>query len=93
MYRTLHPGSDDNSAVRRDVCPIFSVRRVQADSDSYRLNFEDQDALTDYVDRAVAESLYPTDVNPDRITRVLTLSTCTGRRDQRLIVQAALPVK
>lgn len=75
------------------VCPIFSVRRVQADSDSYRLNFEDQDALADYVVRAVAESLYPTDVNPDGITRVLTLSTCTGRRDQRLIVQAALPVK
>lgn len=75
------------------VCPIFSVRRVQADGDSYQLNFEDQDALTDYVDRAVEESLYPTGVNPDGITRVLTLSTCTGRRDQRLIVQAALPAK
>lgn len=75
------------------VCPIFSVRRVQADSDSYRLNFEDQDALTDYAERAVVNSLYPTGVNPDGITRVLTLSTCTDRRDQRLIVQAALPVK
>lgn len=75
------------------VCPIFSVRRVQADSNSYRLNFEDQDALTDYAERAVVESLYPTGVNPDGITRVLTLSTCTGRRDQRLIVQAALPIK
>lgn len=74
------------------VCPIFSVRYVQADSDDYRLDFEDQDALADYIDRAAAESLYPTDVDPEGITRVLTLSTCTGRRGQRLVVQAVLPL-
>lgn len=73
------------------VCPIFSVRYVQADSEDYRLDFEDRDALADYIERAAAESLYPTDVHPEGMTRVLTLSTCTGRSDQRLVVQAILP--
>lgn len=75
------------------VCPIFSVRYVQADSDNYRLDFEDQDALEDYIDRAAAESLYPIDVDSEGMTRVLTLSTCTGRHGQRLVVQAVLPLR
>lgn len=75
------------------VCPIFSVRRVAAESDAYRLEFEDNNSLMDYIDQAAAGSLYPIDVDIGDAARVMTLSTCTGWRDQRFIVQAVLPIK
>lgn len=73
------------------VCPIFSVRWVEAGGNAYRLEFEDNDSLTDYINQAAAESLYQIDIDLGGTTRVLTLSTCTGRKNQRLIVQALLP--
>lgn len=72
------------------TCPIFSVRWVEADSDAYRLEFE-EDGLRNYIEQAAAESIYPIDVDLKDAAGVLTLSTCTGwRRSQRLIVQALL---
>lgn len=73
------------------VCPIFSVRRVEADSNAYQLEFEDHDGLTDYIHRAAAESLYQIDAELEDAAKVLTLSTCTGWHNQRLIVQALIP--
>lgn len=73
-------------------CPIFSVRRVSAGGDAYRLEFEDINDLVDYVNQAAAESLYQIDVDLEAAARVLTLSTCTGWRSQRFIVQVLIPV-
>lgn len=76
------------------ICPIFSVRRVEADSDAYRLEFEDNDSLISYMNQAASESLYQIDIDLRDATKVLTLSTCTGWRNQRFIVQALfLPVQ
>lgn len=72
------------------VCPIFSVRRVEAGGNAYRLEFEDNNSLTDYINQAAAESLYQIDVELEDVTRVLTLSTCTGWLNQRFIVQAVM---
>lgn len=71
-------------------CPIFSVRRIAADSDAYQLEFANDDGLGDYIYQAAKQSLYPIDpdVDMENAKRVLTLSTCTGWRAQRLIVQA-----
>lgn len=71
-------------------CPIFSVRRAAADSGAYQLEFADGNGLGDYIYQAAAQSLYPIDLDVDMedAKRVLTLSTCTGWRAQRLIVQA-----
>lgn len=74
------------------VCPIFSVRRVEAGGSAYRWEFEDGGSLKDYISQAAAESLYQTGVELEGAARVLTLSTCTGWRNQRLIVQALIPV-
>ena len=73
------------------VCPIFSVRRVETDEYVYRMEFKDQETLTDYAAQAAAESLYPIDADLDNIRSVVTLSTCTSNSRQRLVVQAALP--
>ena len=72
------------------ICPIFSVRRVEADSDAYRLEFEDNDDLICYMNWAASESLYQIDIDFADAAKVLTLSTCTGWHNQRFIVQAVL---
>lgn len=72
-------------------CPIFSVRRVEAGGGAYQLEFGDGGSLADYISRAAAESLYRIDAETEDAARVLTLSTCTGWRDERLIVQALMP--
>lgn len=72
------------------VCPIFSVRRVEADGSAYELDFGDDGDFLRYVDEAVDESFYPVDVDSENIKKVLTLSTCTGVPGQRLVIQAAL---
>lgn len=73
------------------VCPVFSVRRVKADGDDYRMDFRDKEELLDYANHAAAESLYDTDTDFGNMAGIVTLSTCTGRRNQRLIVQGVLP--
>lgn len=72
------------------VCPIFSVRRVEAGGNAYRLEFDDNNSLTDYINQAAAESLYQIDVELEDTARVLTLSTCTGWLNLRFIVQAVM---
>lgn len=74
------------------VCPIFSVRRINANCDAYRLEFED-DGLTSYINQAREESLYLIDVDLTDASKVLTLSTCTGWNNQRFIVQAVMKQK
>ena len=71
-------------------CPIFSVRQVEAGGNAYQLEFEDNNSLTDYINQAATESLYQIDVEFEGTARVLTLSTCTGWRNQRFIVQALI---
>ena len=72
------------------ICPIFSVRRVEADSDAYKLEFEDNDSLVSYMNQAASESLYQIDIDLADAAKVLTLSTCTGWHNQRFIVQAVM---
>lgn len=71
------------------LCPIFSVRWVEADSDAYRLEFEDGD-LADYMEQAAEDSIYRIDADLGQAEKVLTLSTCSGRGSRRLIVQAMM---
>lgn len=73
------------------LCPVLSVRRTAADGSAYTLEFEDEAALADYIRQAAEESLCRTDAELSGSAGVLTLSTCTGWPNQRLIVQAAIP--
>lgn len=86
-HKTLILAAPDNAY----VCPIFSVRRVEAGSGAYQLEFGDGGSLSEYIDQAAADSLYPVDVELEAAARVLTLSTCTGWRGERFIVQALIP--
>lgn len=72
------------------ICRIFSVRRVKADSDAYTLDFENADAFAQYIRQAMSDAAYPTHVRCQDQARIVTLSTCTGWGNERLIVQAFL---
>lgn len=73
------------------VCPIFSVRRVEAGGGAYQLTFEADSGLPDYIDQAAAESLYPIEADGKDAAGMVTLSTCTGQRNHRFVVQALIP--
>lgn len=85
-HRTLTAATPDSVY----ICPIFSVRRVEAGGGAYRLEFENGGSLAEYIRQAAAESLYPIEMDFADAVGVLTLSTCTGWRNQRLIVQALI---
>lgn len=87
-YYAAHPSLIFTTPDAFYICPIFSVRRVEADSDAYTVVFEDSDAFPNYLRQAAAESLYPIDVDFCNAEKILTLSTCTEKRNQRLVIQA-----
>ena len=63
---------------------------TRADSDSYTL-FETQEELRSYLDEAVSQSGFQTDVELDTVERIVTLSTCTYQGDdKRFILVCAL---
>ncbi len=72
------------------ICPIFSIRRVNADSDAFMLDFTNAGSFDEYINQAASESLYPIEADLDKAVKILTLSTCTERYNQRFIVQAIL---
>lgn len=67
---------------------IFSVRVVDELSDSYTMTFASTDAYRSYLDQAVRKSMYDTTVSADVTDSIITLSTCTSKDTDRLIVQA-----
>ncbi len=92
-YYRKHPDVILAFADVQYVCHIFSVRRVEADSSAYTLDLEDSAARERYIRQAAAASIYPVlDVEEscDGKERILTMSTCTGWGNQRLLVQALL---
>ena len=67
---------------------IFSVRVVDELSDSYTMTFASTDAYRSYLDQAVRKSMYDTTATADVTDSIITLSTCTSKDTDRLIVQA-----
>lgn len=67
---------------------IFSVRVVDELSDSYTMTFASTDAYRSYLDQAVRKSMYDTAATADVTDSIITLSTCTSKDTDRLIVQA-----
>ena len=66
---------------------------MKADGEAYRLKFRDKEELEEYARQAAAESMYAIDADFSNMAGIVTLSTCTGWRNQRLIVQAVLPLE
>lgn len=67
---------------------IFSARVVDAAGSSYTIGFGSDKEYQAYIDQAVRRSMYDTGTVVNTSDRIVTLSTCTGRDSDRLIVQA-----
>lgn len=67
---------------------IFSVRVVDEASASYTINFGSDAEYQKYIDQAHRTSMYDTGVTVNVSDTIVTLSTCTGKETNRLIVQA-----
>ena len=66
---------------------IFSVRVVDEASDSYTINFASEEEFNTYIDKAFRTSMYDTGVAVTASDTIVTLSTCTSKDTDRLIVQ------
>lgn len=89
-FLSAHPAITLATAEEEFVCPIFSVRRVSAESEAYTLDFETDAAFAAYIAEAAEASIYPIAIAEGDAARIVTLSTCTQRSSERLIVQALL---
>lgn len=65
------------------IYSIYAIRETDINDPAYRLDFEDNAQLSIFAAEMGA---------PDKVTRLLTLSTCAdnGNKDNRLLVQAAV---
>ena len=65
-------------------CPCGGI----VSSDSYTMTFASTDAYRSYLDQAVRKSMYDTTATADVTDSIITLSTCTSKDTDRLMVQA-----
>ena len=56
-----------------------------------KVDFNTDSEFNEYLDNVLANSLYKLDIDKSKVKRVLTLQTCTNRKDgQYLLVNASL---
>ena len=56
-----------------------------------KVDFNNDHEFYDYLDNVLANSIYYREINYDEVSRVLTLQTCTNRKDlEYLLVNARL---
>lgn len=67
---------------------IFSCQEVGATSDTYQLEFQDEEAFMEYIDRAFEQSVVQSKVTVNPEDTIITLSTCTANQATRFVVQA-----
>lgn len=67
---------------------------TSADSDSYTL-FETQEQLQEYLDKALAKSLFKTAADTDNVTQIITLSTCAYSYDnaRTVVIGSVTPIE
>ena len=73
------------------VCEVFSVQIVDSNYIHMKVDFNNDYEFYDYLDNVLANSIYYREINYDEVSRVLTLQTCTNRKDlEYLLVNARL---
>ena len=69
---------------------IFSIYRTPYTTDYLKVNFFDDDEFLSFVDLITDRSVYNFGVKIDENDYILTLSTCSGNDNGRLVVHAKL---
>lgn len=69
---------------------IFSIYKVGVTNDYLYANFNTDEEFLSFVDMIKSRSIYDFGVTIDKDDNILTLSTCYGNGDQRMVVHAKL---
>lgn len=67
---------------------IFAAFITTAGSDVYIYGFPNEESFLAYIERMKAQSLYDTGVEVSAGDKIMTLSTCSGKGDNRFVVLA-----
>ena len=69
---------------------IFSIYKIDKTTDYMKVNFSDDNVWLDFVAMLKERSVYNFGVDVTIEDKILTLSTCSSNRNQRLVVHAVL---
>ena len=69
---------------------IFSIYKVDYTTDYLRINFDSDEEKEEFINMIVARSNYKNNVKVTKDDKILTLSTCIGSNNKRLVVHAVL---
>lgn len=72
---------------------IFAAFVTKAGSDTYTYQFSTEESFLNYIERVKASSLYDTGVEVSKEDKIITLSTCSGKGDDRFVVLAKRMIK
>lgn len=80
-----------NTKLNNYTYEIFSIQIVDSNYIHMKVDFNTDSEFNEYLDNVLANSLYKLDIDKSKVKRVLTLQTCTNRKDgQYLLVNASL---
>lgn len=71
-------------------CQIISCRTVNAKESEYPVGFQDADSYRDYLERIAEKSWHRSPFHAKEGDRLMMLSTCTGSKTERFVVQAKI---
>lgn len=69
---------------------IFSIYKVDYTTDYLKINFDSENEFNDFVKMIKDRSIFNSNENVNYGDIILTLSTCTGTSNQRLVVHAVM---
>jgi len=103
MFGTLHKvayqswyGKEENQIINFDTLygnmewKIFSIYKIDKTTDYMKVNFSDDNVWLDFINMIKNRSIYNFGVDITADDKILTLSTCSSNRNQRLVVHAVL---
>lgn len=69
-------------------CQIISCRTVKAQESEYPVGFQDPESYRSYLERILEKSWHESPFEVKESDRLMMLSTCTGSKTERFVIQA-----
>lgn len=99
LYKTAYKswyGNPENQIIKFDTLygtmewQIFSIYKIDVTTDYLKVNFSEDIVWADFLDMITERSIYDFNIDVGINDKILTLSTCSSTRNQRLVIHAAL---
>jgi len=99
LYKTAYKswyGNAENQIIEFDTLygtmkwKIFSIYKIDKTTDYLKVNFSDENVWLDFTKMLKDRSIYDFGIDVGINDKILTLSTCSSNRNQRLVIHAVL---